>query len=170
MLSFERSSVRVRKGKVDDAEGLARVFYDAWRLAYAGIIPEPHLSMMIDRRGAEWWRKAIRSRERLLVVEVCGILAGYATFGPARSRGRFEGEIYEIYLDPAHQGLGFGAHLFEASRHALDMERLNGLIIWALSENAGAADFYRRRGGRPVARILDRIGGKKLEKIAFSWE
>lgn len=153
-----------------DAADLVRVFNDAWKLAYSGIIPEPHLTTMIDRRGEEWWRKAIRSRERLLVLEVCGELAGYATCGPARSRGRFEGEIYEIYLDPAHQGLGFGAHLFEAARHALDMEQLNGLIIWALSENRGAADFYIRRGGRPVARVLDRIGGKKLEKIAYSWE
>jgi len=153
-----------------DAATLVDIFRASWTLAYSGIIPEPYLSTMIGRRGVEWWRKAIRARERMLVIEICGTLAGYATYGPARSRGRYEGEIYEIYLEPTHQGLGFGADLFEAARHGLDMERLNGMIVWALAENTAAAAFYRRRGGRPVARVVDLMGGRKLEKIAFAWD
>ena len=96
-------------------------------------------------------------------------LAGYATLGNSRQRGRYQGEIYELYLDPLYQGLGLGEHLFEGCRHALDMRRLDGLIVWALLGNTSACDFYWRRGGRPVASTFTRIGGARLEKVAFAW-
>jgi len=37
-------------------------------------------------------------------------VAGYANYGRNRARSlHFEGEIYELYLRPEFQGLGFGA-------------------------------------------------------------
>ena len=87
----------------------------------------------------------------------------------SRQRGPYQGEIYELYLDPIYQGLGLGEHLFEGCRHTLDMRKLNGLIVWALLDNTPACDFYWRRGGRPVASAFTRIGRAKLEKVAFTW-
>jgi ribosomal protein S18 acetylase RimI-like enzyme len=162
------SRVSVRRGKPADAVALARIFKDAWQLAYRGIIPHLHLESMIRQRSPEWWRDALKS-EGTLVLEMAGSVAGYATIGTARQRGPFQGEIYELYLDPVYQGLGLGELLFEGCRHALDMRRLSGLIVWALADNAAACDFYWRRGGRPVARAYTKIGGARLEKIAYTW-
>jgi ribosomal protein S18 acetylase RimI-like enzyme len=163
------SQVRVRRGKLADAKSLAGVFRDSWELAYRGIIPHLHLETMIRRRCPEWWRAMIRSGDMLFVLEVAGKVAGYATCGVARARGAEQGEIYEIYLSPKYQGLGFGEHLFEACRHALDMRRLNGLVVWALADNDAAIAFYWRRGGRPIAKRVDRVGGAKLPKLVFAW-
>lgn len=163
------SQVAIRKAKVSDATALAEVFAQSWRPAYRGVIPHLHLETMIQRRGREWWQNALRSGESILVVEVCGEVAGYATWGVSRTRGAHQGEIYELYLLPDYQGLGFGEHLFEACRHQLDLRKLKGLIVWALFENTPAIDFYWRRGGRPIGRTFDKIGGAKLEKIAFAW-
>jgi hypothetical protein len=49
------------------------------------------------------------------------------------------------------------------------MRGLEGLLVWALADNAGAIEFYWYRGGRPVAEAVERIGGAKLAKIAFVW-
>ena len=163
------SKVRVRGAKLTDAKALARVFKESWLFAYRGMIPHLHLEHMIQQRTAAWWRNALKAGEGTLVLEVAGEVAGYATFGAARQRGPFQGEIYEIYLEPTHQGLGLGEHLFESCRHALDMRKLNGLIIWALLDNTPACDFYWRRGGRPIASTFTKIGGKRLEKVAFAW-
>jgi ribosomal protein S18 acetylase RimI-like enzyme len=163
------SKVCVRGGKAADAAALARVFRDSWLFAYRGIIPHLHLDSLIRQRTAEWWRSAVRSGDSILVLEHEGKLVGYATFGSARQRGSFQGEIFELYLDPVCQGVGFGEHLFEGSRHALDMRKLNGLIVWALLDNTPACDFYWRRGGRPIASAFTKIGGAKLEKVAFAW-
>ncbi|HKZ95392.1 MAG TPA: GNAT family N-acetyltransferase [Hyphomicrobiaceae bacterium] len=163
------SEAKIRKAKPADAKALAEVFRLSWQQAYLGIIPHAHLESMIKRRGHEWWMGTIRSGDGLLVLEHASRVAGYATFGAARVRGPYQGEIYELYLTPTYQGLGFGEHLFESCRHIFDERRQRGLIVWALAENSMATDFYWRRGGRPVAQTFDRIGGAKLEKIAFAW-
>ena len=164
------SQVSVRKGRVTDAKDLAEVFRDSWRQAYRGIIPHLHLETMIGRRGVEWWQGSLRSGDSVLVLEVCGDVAGYATWGASRTRGqKQQGEIYELYLAPLYQGLGFGEHLFEACRHHIDQRKLKGVVVWSLLDNTPATDFYWRRGGRPIARSFDRIGGARLEKVAFAW-
>jgi ribosomal protein S18 acetylase RimI-like enzyme len=161
--------VRIRSARAADAKGLARIFKESWELAYRGMIPEAHLDRLVRRRDAEWWRTSLRSSERMLVIEVAGTLAGYATYGPARAKGAPQGEIYELYLSPVYQGLGFGEHLFEACRHMLDLRRLKGLVVWALLDNEAACNFYWRRGGRPKASTHEQFGDVKLEKIAFVW-
>lgn len=122
------AKVRVRRGRPADAEALAEVFRESWQLAYRGIIPHLHLECMIRRRGPEWWASAVRTGDSILVLEVNGEIAGYATWGSARSRGPYQGEIYELYLAPIYQGLGFGELLFEACRSAMDERRIKGLI------------------------------------------
>lgn len=159
----------MRNGKPADAKALSRIFKEAWQLAYRGIIPHLHLESMIRQRTPEWWRDALKSGDGTLVLEMAGTVAGYATMGSARQRSPYQGEIYELYLDPVHQGMGLGEHLFEGCRHALDMRKAKGLIVWALLDNTAACDFYWRRGGRPVASAYTKFGDARLEKVAFAW-
>ena len=166
------SHIVVRRGKPSDAKVLAEIFRDSWRGAYGGIIPHLHLESMIGRRGTGWWSNAIKSRESVLVVSCSREVVGYTTLGLSRTRGkvgRAEGEIFELYLTPLHQGLGLGEYLFEGARHALEMRGHAGLIVWALADNTSAVEFYWRRGGKPIAETTELIGGAKLNKIAFEW-
>jgi ribosomal protein S18 acetylase RimI-like enzyme len=163
------SEFKIRKAKPGDAKALSEIFGETWLQAYRGVIPALHLDQMIRRRGMEWWRSAIRSGEDILVLEVSGTTAGYATIGASRTKGPYAGEIYELYVSPSHQGLGFGEILFEACRGALDQRRMKGLIVWVLADNTIASGFYWRRGGRPVVSAIERIGSARLEKIAFAW-
>jgi ribosomal protein S18 acetylase RimI-like enzyme len=164
-----RASIKVRSGKPGDATAIAGVFRDSWQQAYRGIIPHAHLEHMIRRRGPDWWRSAVRAGDTVLILECEKDVVGYATLGTSRTRGPFQGEIYELYMMPTHQGVGLGEYLFEAARAGLDSRGLNGLLVWALSDNQVATDFYWRRGGRPIAKTIERFGDSKLEKIAFAW-
>jgi ribosomal protein S18 acetylase RimI-like enzyme len=161
--------ISIRSGKPADAGALAQVFRDSWTNAYRGLLPEFHLDKIIRRRNEQWWQSSVAGRDRILVLEVSGKIAGYASFGAARSRGAYQGEIYELYLDPTYQGLGFGERLFEACRHHLDQCKFRGLVVWALIENQNACHFYWRRGGRPIASTQEHFGSKALEKVAFAW-
>jgi ribosomal protein S18 acetylase RimI-like enzyme len=98
-------------------------------------------------------------------------VAGYANYGRNRARSlNYDGEIYELYLRPEFQGLGFGRRLFTAARKDLAQSGLRSLVIWALSDNDPAVAFYRALGGRPVARSSERFGGRTLDKTAFGWQ
>lgn len=161
--------VSVRNARPGDAPVLAEIFRDSWRHAYTGVLPSLYLEREILRRDASWWRRAVTSERNLLVVLHDETVAGYATCGRARGGGRDSGEIYELYLAPAYQGLGMGEHLFEACRATLDGLDLERLIVWALEGNDKAHTFYRRCGGRATRRSCVRFGKGMNMRIAFEW-
>ena len=43
-------------------------------------------------------------------------------------------------------------------------------MVWALSDNESAVEFYRALGGRAVARSCEKFGGKTLDKVAYAWQ
>ncbi len=162
--------IELRRAKAADAAGLAEAHDQAWYTAYQGIIPGKELEKLIIRRGPLWWEQAIRKGSRITVLQFGESIAGYANYGRNRARGLFyDGEIYEIYLRPEFQGLGFGRRLFTAARKDLNQSGLKSLVVWALSENESAVEFYRALGGRMVAHSSECFGAKTLDKVAYAW-
>ncbi|RYG96109.1 MAG: N-acetyltransferase, partial [Alphaproteobacteria bacterium] len=91
-------SIEVRRAEPQDALAVSAVHRAAWIAAYAGIIPHRSLVRMIERRREDWWRRATRGPSTVLVLEVAGKIAGYATVGRNRVDAlKQEGEIYELY-------------------------------------------------------------------------
>ncbi|TIM59917.1 MAG: GNAT family N-acetyltransferase, partial [Mesorhizobium sp.] len=112
-----------------------------------------------------------RKAATVLVVEIGGTIAGYATIGRNRARElRQQGEIYELYLRPEYQGIGLGSRLFKAARTRLADHGLRGLVVWALEDNYNALAFYAGNGGRDVAEGVEVFEQKALKKVAFVWE
>jgi ribosomal protein S18 acetylase RimI-like enzyme len=164
-------TIDIRRAEPCDANAIAEVHRDAWQGAYAGIIPHRALNTMIGRRGGEWWNNAIKRAATVLVVEIGGDIAGYATLGRNRARDLpQQGEIYELYLRPECQGVGLGRQLFTAARRKLADHGLKGLVVWALEENAGALSFYQNIGGRDVAEGVEIFDARALRKVAFVWD
>lgn len=164
-------NVLVRPALRTDAAAIAKIAEASWRYAYTGIIPHEFLSKTLQARTERWWRASIQSRnDGYLLLEVLGQPAGYASIGYARHRGRHEGEIYELYLDPGYQGLGFGEYLFESCRSALDTAAIRGLMVWVLKANSPAREFYLRRGGTPSKLKIDKSTGALLPKVSYVWE
>jgi len=162
--------LEIRRAKMSDAPDVAETHDEAWRSAYRGIIPGAELEKLVNRRGPDWWDSAIRKGSRITLLQFGDRVAGYANYGRNRARSlHFEGEIYELYLRPEFQGLGFGRRLFTAARRDLLQSGLKSMVIWALSDNDAATEFYRALGGRMVARSSEKFGPKSLDKVAFAW-
>jgi ribosomal protein S18 acetylase RimI-like enzyme len=162
---------KVRTARANDAEGIALVHDAAWREAYRGIIPGRELERMIARRGPRWWERAIRRGSNILVLDFGAQIAGYATYGRNRVRHTpYRGEIFELYLAPEYQGLGFGRELFRAARADLHRYGCDSAIVWALADNARAVSFYERLGGRILRKAPEIFGAEVRERVAFAFE
>ncbi|BAT61821.1 putative acetyltransferase [Variibacter gotjawalensis] len=160
----------VRRAKTCDAAALAEIHDETWRNTYRGIIPGSELEKLISRRGPAWWQSAVRKGSRISLLVFGEQLAGYANYGRNRARSlSYEGEIYELYLRPEFQGLGFGRRLFSAARRDLQASGMKNCVVWALSDNDNAIEFYRALGGRAIARSSETFGDKSLDKMAFGW-
>lgn len=163
-------SIEVRRADVRDAREIAAVHRTSWIAAYAGLIPHHALVQMVERRREDWWRRAAKGPSTLLILEVAGKIAGYATIGANRVRAlNQEGEIYELYLLPEYQGIGLGGYLFRECRAILRSLGLYGLVVWCLEDNDNAVTFYRAIGGMDVAEGIEHFGDKGLKKLGFVW-
>lgn len=163
-------SIDVRRAEPGDAMAIASTHRAAWSHAYSGVIPFKSLRTMMERRNVKWWQRAIRGSTSILVLDVGGTIAGYATLGLNRARALpEEGEIYELYLRPEYQGIGLGKRLFGEARRLLGSLGCKGVVVWTLDDNERAIDFYRHAGGRDIAEGSESFDGKVLKKVAFTW-
>jgi len=163
-------TVDIRPASGRDADQIANVHEASWRNAYEGLIPHKSLQAMISRRHAGWWRRAISRGTSVMVVDMGGQIAGYCTYGLNRARALpQEGEIYELYILPEYQGIGLGTCLFDAAQASLKNHGCDGLVVWALEDNAMAMRFYDSHGGRDIAQGYETFDGKSLRKVAFVW-
>ncbi len=163
-------SIDVRRAEPEDAAGIAATHDASWRQAYCGMLPYKSLDTMVRRRGVNWWERAIRHSTNILVLDIADKIVGYVTLGPNRVRTLpFEGEIYELYLMPEYQGIGFGKKLFASARHELKNIGMSGCVVWALEDNDNAIRFYQNAGGRDVAEGNETFDGSSMKKIAFAW-
>ena len=163
--------ITIRGARASDAEAIAAVHDAAWRDAYRGIIPGRELEKMVARRGPHWWQTAIRRGTRLSVLDFDDTIGGYASYGRNRVPALpFGGEIFELYLAPEFQGLGFGKRLFRAVRRDLADHGFESMLVWALADNDRALDFYGRLGGRVVRRAEERFGDAVRGRVAFGFD
>src|SRR5665213_1030469 len=139
--------IEIRRAKASDAVDVAATHDEAWRTAYQGIIPGNELDKLINRRGPDWWDSAIRKGSRITILQFGEQIAGYANYGRNRARS-----------------------LFYDARKDLMQSGLKSLVVWALSDNESAVEFYRALGGRAVARSSERFGPKTLDKVAYAWQ
>ena len=162
--------IDIRHATGDDAPALAAVREEAWRATYQGLIPHITLQQMIASHTPGWWEKLLRMGASVLLLDFDGQTQGYATYGRARrSPAGCEGEIYELYLMPVYQGAGLGRRLFDTARRELARRNLHGLVVWSLRDNEHACAFYEALGGQPGGSAIERLGGARLERIAYLW-
>ncbi|POF32684.1 GNAT family N-acetyltransferase [Roseibium marinum] len=162
--------IDLRAARTADCEALAGIHCEAWLGAYRGVLHGVDLQKMVSRRGASWWRGALARGVDIKILSIAEVPAGYATYGPCRLRDTgMEGEIYELYLKPEYQGLGFGRTLFGNVRETLSAKNLPGLAVQVLSDNQPARAFYKALDGRLAAKSWYRLGGKRMELSIYAW-
>ncbi len=162
--------ITLRRALPGDSREIAAVHDAAWREAYRGVIPGRELERLIARRGPDWWRRAVDQGSRLLVLALHGRIGGYVSYGRNRAPALdYDGEIFELYLAPEYQGLGFGRRMFQAARDDLAANGLDRVLVWSLADNTRAVDFYRGLGGKEVRRASEIFGGERLGRIAFGF-
>jgi len=165
------SVITIRRARKDDAPEIAEVHDAAWRDAYRGVIPGRELERMIARRGPSWWSSAIARNSRLIVLDFDESIGGYASYGRNRVPSLpYNGEIFELYLAPEFQGLGYGRRMFQAARADLAGHGLDSMLVWALADNERALGFYESMGGTIVRRAKERFGLELRDRVALGFD
>ena len=165
------SSYSVRPATARDAAAIAEIHVATWQAAYRDVMPEDYLNQMTLEKRQAYWREAIEYSEPQLLVATDGDqlvgFVGYDRSRDAKTRSTV-GEIWAIYVAPAHWGKGVGLALWDGARDGLKEEGCTQVTIWVLLRNERALEFCEHAAGfkreMPTLKTVD-FGSVKLEEI-----
>jgi GNAT superfamily N-acetyltransferase len=165
----------IREARQEDASAIARVHVDSWRSTYRGIVPEGFLAEMsyqdFEDRWGGWLRNVGEPRLAYRVAELpSGRIVGFATGGPRHGPlyTGYAGELYTLYLLREHQRAGIGRRLMGSVARELAEGGTYSLLAWVLARNPSRS-FYEAVGGELLGSQEIKIGGARLEEVAYGW-
>jgi GNAT superfamily N-acetyltransferase len=145
-------TLSVRLAQPQDASSIAVVHVASWRVGYAGLLPRDFLdSLSIDARTDRWAQILSRPQTgsvATLVAVLDGEIIGFATVGQSRDDDADSGtgELWGLYLHPAHWGAGFGDALHDQAVAELWDFGSTSATLWVLKANRRARAFYEKHG------------------------
>ncbi|WP_407951957.1 GNAT family N-acetyltransferase [Plantactinospora sonchi] len=149
--------ITLRPAAAEDLPVIGALHQSSRASAYRHIIPADALaSVSAEMMGHYWTERWSYERDThlLTVAERNGRLAGFTYLGPhdpeeSPSAGPNVGELYAIHLDPAEQGRGVGRALMVDALAKLHARGWTRAVLWVLTDNHHAREFYLRGGWRP---------------------
>ena len=165
------SSYSVRPAVARDAKAIAEIHVATWRSAYQDLMPEDYLKAMTVEKRLAYWSEAIEFGEpQVLVATDGGQIVGFVGFDrsrDAKTRATV-GEIWAIYVLPAHWRKGVGLLLWDGARDGLKDEGCTQVTVWVLLGNERALEFCEHAAGfkreMPSLKTVD-FGSVKLEEL-----
>ena len=140
----------LRPATVADAAAVARVFIDAWRAAYPGVLAPDVLEMWDPAAVERWMRDRIEDPREVTVVALDGdgIVTGFTGYGPDADAPD-GGQISSVYIAPAHGRRGIGTALVRHALEALAARGFADVTLWVFEANAPARALYDSLGFAP---------------------
>ena len=147
----------IRAGTPHDAEATARIHVASWAPAYP--FEGPSLEERLDLH---------RRFPPSFVAEVDGVVVGFVGVGPSRDPDA-EGELYTIYVDPAHWRTGAGRELICAGEQRMRELGYSHVVLWVLDGNARAQRFYESAGWTAdgESRTIEFVG-RSLPEVRYA--
>lgn len=139
----------IRIADANDAYQIAAIHVASWQKIYRGHVPDTTLNnLSVDGRAAEWlW--LIENHVKILVIELDGVMVGFACLGLSRDTDADPtkcGEISALYFHPDYWRQGLGGELCDRAFAELKEMGLVEVKVWVLKTNALARRFYEKMG------------------------
>jgi ribosomal protein S18 acetylase RimI-like enzyme len=164
-------SYLVRPAIARDAQAIADIHVATWQAAYKDLMPADYLQTITVAKRLKYWREAIEFSEPQLLVATEGEqVVGFVGFDRSRDAGTKSsvGEIWALYVAPAHWRQGAGLALWDGARDGLKEEGCIQVTAWVLLHNEAALGFFEHAAGfkreMPSLKTVA-FGSAKLEEL-----
>jgi len=169
---------RLRAAGPDDAERVALLHADSWRLHYRGAYSDLFLDgdVVADRRSVWSSRLSAPAHSMTVLAEDDAGPAGFVHV-VFDDDDRWGSLVDNLHVAHDRQRTGIGAALLARTARAVaERAAAPSVYLWVLEQNTGAQDFYRALGGAcvektavpPPGGVRDRLNGSPL-KLRFAW-
>ena len=152
----------IRKNELKDQEQMARIKVDGWKTAYDKLIASQYLNSLDYKKQTERYISSFEEYKDLVFVAVKGEeVLGYSCFSLTDRDNLFDSELVSLYIKPTETRKGIGESLVKETAKELISKGKNNMIVWCLSDNINALNFYKKLGGKKVKEKKAKIGSEK---------
>ncbi|WP_342601040.1 GNAT family N-acetyltransferase [Psychrobacillus sp. FSL H8-0483] len=163
--------MKVREAKLSDANGIALVHVDSWRITYRSILPNEYLMNLSYKRREQFWEANIPNGNVFVAENDEGKIVGFASGGKERSGKykEYEGELSSIYILKEYQGQGIGKLLVKSVIKEIQNSGISTMLVLVLEDN-NSRWFYEAIGGKQINKVIVEIAGKKINELVYGWD
>lgn len=167
-------SIRVRRGRRDEAVELARLHVCVWRATYGDLAPGEAVKLLDEAKRLPYWANATTvaaAGRGVWVAEEAGTLLGVVSIGPS-DHSIFAGraELKHLYVANDAQGQGLGERLLLTAINECRAAGDLGMGLAVVRQNARARRFYRKMGGIELSGFTDAGPLWRSENILVAWD
>jgi len=142
---------RVRAAGPEDADAIAEVHVASWEAAYPEFLSARVIAARGRPRRVRLWRDVLTEppeRHEVLVADVDGSVAGFASYGPSEDPAEDVrvGELHALYVAPERWRSGVGTALLVQAEARLAALAFDSARLRVLAANEQARRFYERAG------------------------
>ena len=163
----------LRTATPNDAQSIAQLHTDSWRIAYRGILLDSFLDGDIVQNRLDVWSKRFAEptpNQHIIIAEEDGKMLGFVCIY-GNDDAKWGSLIDNLHVRPDIKGRGIGKVLIN---EAFKWSKLNypqcGVYLWVYENNTFARAFYSHLGGKEVENHLhENPGGGEANAIRCSW-
>lgn len=161
----------IRKNIYEDQGQMARIKVNGWKTAYDTIVSSAYLNSLSYEAQTKRYQASFEEYKDLVFVAVRGDeVLGYACFNPIPNIDWFDAELVSLYVKPSETGKGIGSSLFLETCKQLRSLGKKNMIVWCLSDNKNAINFYEELGGTIVKTKKVKIGDTYYKEYGFYFQ
>jgi aspartate/methionine/tyrosine aminotransferase/L-amino acid N-acyltransferase YncA len=161
----------IRKNELKDQAQMARIKIDGWRTAYDKIVASKYLKSLDYQAQTERYISSFEEYKDLVLVAVKDDeVLGYSCFDLKDRSNKYESELVSLYIKPTETGKGIGTALFKETVKELLKSGKKNMIVWCLSDNEHALEFYEYLGGKNVETKKAKIGNRYYKEYGFYFD
>lgn len=149
---MKKPDIEIRQATDEDIPAIAHIINEAWKVAYAGIIPNCYLDAMREERKIDHLREGIARVAHMRYFVLCenGVPVGAASLHRARNDDLPDAaEFSFFYFLPAVWRQGYGTMLLNHLKQESAKAGFLRICCWVLEENHRAVSFYQSQGLLP---------------------
>lgn len=162
-----------REGRPDDAEAIATLHTESWRVTYRGIYSDVYLDGDVFDDMTRMWSERMTApapNQFVVLAEDDGELVGFAcAYGAHHERlGTY---LDNLHVRRARHGHGIGRGLVSrVASWSRTRYPDTGLYLGVLEDNVNARRFYERLGGDNVGvEVIEPPGGGSVRAHRYAW-
>jgi GNAT superfamily N-acetyltransferase len=162
----EQPQIEIRRAAEADIPAIAHIINVAWKVAYAGIIPQCYLDGIREEDKVVRLREGLERIQHMRYYVLCenGVPVGAASLHRARNEDLPDAaEFSFFYFLPSVWRRGYGTMLLSHLKRESAEAGFRRICCWVLEQNVRAVSFYESQG-------LLRDGKHQTETIVIPLE